>query len=359
MYRAGLRELRLIYSSKPKWYFRKAENTLKSIFESYLTLFGVNKFLEGLASPIFFDALSAAAHLDDIGGGATTIIAVSLKNYLRPEMGLAMVGGKRLQGFRVPAELDLLADQLGFDEKLASRLKYSSRMVAKVDTAAIQDGFQLYLHLMVVSSNADWVVIQQGIKPMMNLVRRYHWISWKVGSFVDEPHSGIVSASKEEVVLDMTDKESREARKTCVELVNNDLQRLRKLLSRPVKGQLTITDFDGGSKKKKVLSLPKIKWSSILNAHKNSPSDFEELLSLRGVGPATVRFLATASAELYGVVPSLSDPAMLFDEIVSGVADDKKLYELIDAIKEAGISLEEKKKAINRVSSIFLTLDLS
>ncbi len=358
MYRAGLRELRLIYSSKPKWYFRKAENTLKSIFESYLTLFGVQKFLEGLASPAFFDALAAAAHLDDIGGGATTIIAVSLKNYLRPEMGLAMVGGKRLQGFRVPAELDLLAERFGFDEELVSRLKYSSRMVAKVDTAAIQDGFQLYLHLMVVSSNADWVVIQQGIKPMMNLVRRYHWISWNVRSFVDEPHSGIVSASREDIVLDMTDKESREARKVCVELVNNDLQKLRKILSRPMKGQLTITDFDG-EPKKKILSLPKIKWSSILNAHKSSPNNFEELLSLRGVGPATIRFLAAASAELYGVVPSLRDPALLFDEIVSGVADDRKLYELIEAIKESSISLEEKKKAINRVSNIFSTLDLS
>jgi len=356
MYRAGLRELRLVYPSKPRWYFRAVENTLTNIISSYITLFGAKRFIAGLASPVFFDGLAAAAHLDELEGGATTIIATILKNYIRPEMGLAVVGGKRPKGYKVPEELDKVAEFFGFSESTLSYLKYASKMVAKVDSAAIQDGFELYLHLMIISHDGEWAIIQQGVKPV-NLVRRYHWISKELKSFVEEPHSGIVSAERENIVLDMTDKQSAESRKTCVEAVNNDLRSLRKLLQRIPPGQVTLTELDAHEERRCPFEVPRIKWATLLEVSKHNPRNFEELLSLRGVGPAMVRFLAAASIELYEVYPSLSDPAMLFKEVPLRIREDRLLYELVDAIKASDLNSVEKKKAFNRLSTVFRSLE--
>ncbi|MEM0329386.1 MAG: DUF763 domain-containing protein [Nitrososphaerota archaeon] len=357
MYRAGLRELKLIYSSKPKWYFRQAERILTAILESYLSIFEPKKLLRALASPTFFDGLVASASLDELGGGATSIVAVTLKNFIRPDSGLAVVGGKRPHGYKVPEELDALASIFGFDEKTLERLKYASRMVAKVDSAAIQDGFQLYLHLMIVSWDGAWVIIQQGIKPMTNLVRRYHWISAQLRSFVEEPHSGIVSAAREEIVLDMTSRDSRESRKACVEAVNNDIEALKRFSRGIAGGQSTLIEFDAGEPRKFPLSIPKVSWSSLLAIHESSPEDYEALLAIRGVGPSMVRFLAAAAAALYDAPPSFRDPAILFSELPVKMGTDKPLYELVEAIKNSRLSFAEKRKALNRLISVFKRLE--
>lgn len=360
MYRAGLRELKLIYSSKPRWYFRAVEKALTGIVSSYISLFGAKRLMAGLASPVFFDGLAASAWLDELEGGATTIIATTLKNFIRPEMGLAVVGGKRPQGYKVPQELEKLAELFGLDWQLVEKLKYASKMVAKVDNAAIQDGFKLYLHLMIVSWDGEWVIIQQGVKPMTNLVRRYHWISTGLRSFVEEPHSGIVSAMKEGLVLDMTSRESSEARRICVETVNDDLQSLKRLSQEIPSGQLTLTEFDAREPRKCPFRIPKVSWSTLLKIHERSPSNYEELLSIHGVGPSMVRFLAAASIELYDVYPSLKDPAMLFSEVPkrSKRRDEERwLYELVEAIKSSSLSLTEKRKALNRLSTVFQPLE--
>ena len=357
MYRAGLRELKLIYASKPKWYFRMVEKALTSIVSSYISLFGSKRFMIGLASPIFFDGLAASAWLDELGGGATTIIAIILKNFIRPEMGLAVLGGKRPKGYEVPKELEKLSEVFGFSEEMIERLKYASRMVAKVDNAAIQDGFQLYLHLMIVSHDGEWTIVQQGIKPMTNLVRRYHWTSVKLRDFIDEPHSGIVSAERGELVLDMTSRKSSEARKTSVDLINNDLQSLRRLQQDIPSNQLTLTEFDAHEQRKCPFKIPRVSWSTILKIHKRSPRNYEELLSFQGVGPSMVRFLAAASIEICEVYPSLEDPAILFGDIPKRVYEDKWLYELVEAIKEADLSLAEKRKALSRLSNVFGSLE--
>ncbi len=360
MYRAGLRELKLIYSSKPRWYFRAVEKALTGIVSSYLSLFGAKRFMAGLASPVFFDGLAASAWLDELGGGATTIIATTLKNFIRAETGIAVVGGKRPEGYKVPQELERLIEIFGFDSHLVERLKYASKMVAKVDNAAIQDGFKLYLHLMLISWDGEWVIIQQGVKPMTNMVRRYHWISTGLRSFVEEPHSGIVSAMKEGMVLDMTSRESSEAREACVEAVNHDLQSLKKLNQKIPSGQLTLTEFDAHESGRCPFKVPKVSWLTLLKIHEASPSDYEELLSIHGVGPSMVRFLAAASIELYEVYPSLKDPAMLFSEVPERSKkgdEEKRLYELVEAIKESSLSLTEKRKALNRLSTVFRSLE--
>lgn len=357
MYRAGLRELKLIYSSKPRWYFRQSERILTAIFESYLSIFEPKKLLKALASPTFFDGLVASASLDELGGGATTIVAVTLKNFIRPDSGLAVAGGKRPHGYKVPEELEELAGIFGFDEKTLEKLKYASRLVAKVDNAAIQDGFQLYLHIMVVSWDAEWVIIQQGLKPMTNFVRRYHWISMGLRSFVEEPHSGIVSAAREEVVLDMTSRDSRESRRACVEAVNRDIDALKRFSKGVSRGQSTLMEFDASELRRFPLSIPRVGCSSLLAIHEASPRNYEELLAIRGVGPSMVRFLAAAAAALYDAPPSFRDPAILFSELPARMSADKPLYELAEAIKASRLSFAEKSKALSRLTSVFKLLE--
>jgi hypothetical protein len=357
MYRAGLREFKFIYSSKPRWYFRQAERILTAILESYLSIFEPKKLLKALASPTFFDGLVASASLDELGGGATTIVAVTLKNFIRPDSGLAVAGGKRPHGYKVPEELEELASIFGFDEKTLEKLKYASRLVAKVDNAAIQDGFQLYLHIMVVSWDAEWVIIQQGLKPMTNLVRRYHWISMGLRGFVEEPHSGIVSAAREEVVLDMTSRDSRESRKACVEAVNRDIDVLKRFSNGVSRGQSTLMEFDAGELRRFPLSIPRVGCSSLLAIHEASPRNYEELLAIHGVGPSMVRFLAAAAAALYDAPPSFRDPAILFSELPAKMGADKPLYELVEAIKASRLSFAEKGKALSRLTSVFKSLE--
>lgn len=333
---------------------------MRAVVESYLALFGVKRFLRALASPIFFDALAASSYLDELEGGATTVLAIALKNFLRPETGLAVVGGKRRQRFMVPEELEGVAESFGFDEEVLERLKYASRMVAKVDDVAIQDGYPLYFHLMVVSSDGEWSIIQQGVKGMTGLVRRYHWSSSGLVSFVVEPHSGIISSSRMETVLDMTDGKSEEARRSCVELVNTDLRRLRRLyLSRAPKSQLTLKDFSGDREKEVKLEIPKIKWSTIKALGREGVKDFEELLAYRGVGAQTLSFLVIAVIELYGVYPSFEDPAILFEEAYKSpnAFEDRWLYEVMDAVKEAAMPMAQRRRSLGRISALFQLID--
>ncbi|MEM1583267.1 MAG: DUF763 domain-containing protein [Nitrososphaerota archaeon] len=353
MYRSGLRDLEIHYTYRSRWYYERAEKILTALVDSYLSLHGPRKFLRGLSSPVFFDALSVASFLDELEGGATTIMATVFKNIIRPEDGLAVVGGKRLEGYRVPAELDIVGREFGFSSEKLEKLKYASRMVAKVDNVAIQDGFPLYFHMMIVSRDGEWTVVQQGIKTLEGLVRRYHWTSIKIKSFVEEPHTGIISAHREKIVIDMTSMKSDEARKACVELVTQDFKKLKRLHEAFSKGlQMRLTDLDESVGDIK-LEVPSIKWVYLQSLYNQQPRNFEELLSHRGIGVQTLRFLVFACIQLYQVYPSFEDPAISFDEAyrLTETLDDERIYEVMDALKESSLEIFLKKVSYNRLSN--------
>ncbi len=359
MYRAGLRDLEIHYTYKSRWYFERAHKILSALIDSYLSLHSPRKFLIGLSSPVFFDALSVASFLDELQGGATTIMATIFKNVIRPESGLAVVGGKRIEGYRVPADLEVIGREFGFSSEKLERLKYASRMVAKVDNVAIQDGFPLYFHLMVVSKDGEWTVIQQGIKTLEGLVRRYHWTSIKVRSFVEEPHTGIISAHKEKIVIDMTSMKSDDCRKACVEAVTHDLRKLKRLHESFSKGaQMKLTDLEEPVENIR-LEAPHIKWVNLQSLSKMNPKNFEELLSYKGVGMQTMRFLVFACIQLYGVYPSFEDPAISIDEAykLDENQNDKWIYEVMDALKESSLEIFLKKVSYNRLSSLLYTVE--
>lgn len=351
MYRSGLRDLEIHYTYRSRWYYERAEKILTALIDSYLSLHGSKKFLRGLSSPVFFDALSTASFLDELEGGATTIMATVFKNIIRPENGLAVIGGKRLEGYRVPAELDIVGREFGFSSEKLEELKYASKMVAKVDNVAIQDGFPLYFHMMIVSKDGEWTVIQQGIKTLEGLVRRYHWTSIKIKSFVEEPHTGIISAHKEKIVIDMTSMKSEEARKACVELVTQDFRKLKKIHEAFSKGvQMKLTDLEEHAGEMK-LEIPSIKWVYLQSLYNKQPRNFEELLSHRGIGIQTLRFLVFACIQLYQIYPSFDDPAISFEEAykLAENLDDKYIYEVIDALKESSLEIFLKKVSYNRL----------
>lgn len=353
MYRTGLRDLKIHYTHKSRWYYERAEKILTALVDSYLGLYGPQKFLIGLSSPVFFDALSVASFLNELEGGATTIMATIFKNVIRPEDGLAVVGGKRLEGYRVPAELDIIEKEFNFGSKKLEELKYASRMVAKVDNVAIQDGFPLYFHMMIISKSGEWTVVQQGIRTLESLVRRYHWTSIKMKSFVEEPHTGIISARREKIVIDMTSIKSEEARKACVELVTYDFKKLKRLHEAFSKGvQMKLTDLEEPVRGIE-LEVPSIKWVYLQSLYKKQPKNFEELLSHRGIGLQTLRFLVFACIQLYQVYPSFEDPAISFEEVykLTIPLDDKCLYEVMDALKESSLEIFLKKVSYNRLSS--------
>lgn len=359
MYRSGLKDLEIHYTYKSKWYFERAEKILTALVDSYLSLHGPKRFLRGLSSPIFFDALSVASFLDELEGGATAIMATIFKNIIKPEIGLAVVGGKRIEGYRVPAELDIIGREFSFSSEKLEELKYASRMVAKVDNVAIQDGFPLYFHLMVVSNDGEWTIIQQGIKVLEGLVRRYHWTSIKLKSFVEEPHTGIISAHREKIVIDMTSMKSEDARKICVELVTHDFKKLRRLHENFSKGiQLRLTDLEEPHRNIQ-LEIPSIKWVYLQSLSKKQPRDFEELLSHRGVGMQTLRFLVFACIQLYQVYPSFEDPALSFEEAyrLAETLDDKWIYEVMDALKESSLEMFLKKVSYNRLYNLLYNIE--
>lgn len=359
MYRSGLRDLEISYRSRPRWYFRRAEKILSALIDSYVCLFGAKKLVRNLASPVFFDALTIVSFLDELQGGATTVVAAVLKNTVRPDMGIAVVGGKKLEGYKVPTELDAVSEIFGFSEQVIERLKYASRMVAKVDNVAIQDGFQLYFHMMIVSKDGEWTVVQQGIRSLGGIVRRYHWTSTKVQSFVEEPHTGIISSWREKIVIDMTSYKSRDARRACVELVTNDLKRLRRIYEAHIEGgQLTLTNLEE-VEGEVVLEIPRVKWTIIKSLADSQPANFEELLAWRGVGIQTLRFLVIGSIKIYSVHPSFRDPAISITDAIKIVerSEDKQIYELMDAVKESSLDMVTKKVCCNRLADLLSNLE--
>jgi hypothetical protein len=289
-----------------------------------------------------------------------------MKTSIKPEdLGIAVLGGKGKASRKTQREIDFLGDVFPLSSKKLEELKYSSKMAAKVDSTCIQAGYNLYQHNFLVSEEGKWVVIQQGLNPNNRYARRYHWLSDNVSSFVQEPHSGIISDSIEKHVLNMTSKDSEETRKKSVDLVKDDPRKL----SRHFSGQSSLLDFT--EHKPKILNMQESHYIANMHkknlemlqrAHEIQPSNYEELISIQGIGPKTVRSLALISEVIYGTSPSWEDPVK-FSFCVGG--KDKIPYEidrqhysknieiLQTAIRNAKMGNAEKLKALKRLQGFF------
>lgn len=364
MKRVGIAELPLHGGKCPPWLFSRMKQLGGAISEIIVQEYGKRELLRRLADPFFFQALGCVLGYDWHSSGLSTVTMGALKEAIKPEeLGLAVCGGKGRVSKRTPNEIQKFAEIFSLSSKKVEELVRASRMAAKVDNACVQDGYQLYHHSFVLSEDGDWVVVQQGMHE--RLARRYHWLSEGIRSFVEEPHSGIAGERREEVVLDMTARESEECRKISVDLVRDDPKRLLPHL-REVE-QRSLDDYIERSPQVAKLVMPtshliteltERTMVALQRAYEIQPQNYEELVAIRGIGPKAVRALALVSDLIYGKPPSWRDPQKY--SFAHGGKDgipypvDRKTYQktieiLESATQAAKVGQKEKLDAVKRL----------
>lgn len=352
MKRSGTADLPLHYGAVPPWLAERMARLGLAITEAIITEFGKAEVLRRLSDPFWFQSLGAVMGMDWHSSGITTSVMGALKKSINPlsrELGIYICGGKGKHSRQTPAELLAIGEKTGLDGHYLARC---SRLSAKVDNTAIQDGFQLYLHSFIVSEEGQWAVVQQGMETNGSTARRYHWHSPAIQSFTDEPHTAICGRNAG-IILNMTDHQAAPARQTILQMADERpetliLETQRLLL--PGHHEVKAKDVD-------LKRLGSVLWL----AHEKRPSDFEELLLLEGVGPRTLQSLALVSEVIYGTPARFKDPARF--SFAHGGKDghpfpvpvtvyDETISVLKTAVEKAKIGQSDKQHAIRSLSEI-------
>jgi len=352
MARTGSATLPLHGGKAPRWLFSRMAALSREITYATVRELGRDAFLERLSDPGWFQALGCVLGFDWHSSGVTTTVTGALKEGLRgmeAELGVYMAGGKGAASRRTPAEIALHAGRRGVDP---SPFIYASRMSAKVDNTAIQDGYQLYHHFFVFTPEGRWAVIQQGMNPGLGTARRYHWYSEAVSDFVVEPHRA-VCCDLTGRTLNLAAAESGGARRTAAELAGQKPEDVMREISLalPRRHRVALSDIN-----------PKRLSSVLLKTYERQPADFEALLSVEGVGPMTVRALSLVAELIYGEAPSYRDPARY--SFAHGGKDgtpfpvDRRAYDrtievMKRAIQSARVGDREKLDAVRRLASFY------
>lgn len=327
----------------------------REISIAIVTEYGPQEMLRRLSDPFWFQALGCVLGFDWHSSGVTTTVCGALKEGtkdLQTDLGLFIAGGKGRTSRKTPSEIELVGPNLKTD---AASLVYASRMAAKVDNTALQDGYQLYHHVFFFTRDGSWAVVQQGMNDINSYARRYHWLGEAVTNFVCEPHAAICSQGKGDV-LNFVATESEPARDTITQIVNEDkpdklIEQLKKLqtLDLPQRHHLELQDIHPDR-------LAKI----FVHTYEQQPENFERLLGLEGVGPKTLRALSLISELVYDVPVSLRDPARY--SFAHGGKDghpypvDRKTYDnsiemLHQALEKARLGDTDKIAALKRLRS--------
>jgi len=341
-----------------------AKETVTIIIDEY----GVDEFLRRISDPFWFQAFGCVLGYDWHSSGVTTVVTGALKQATRPEAhGLAVCGGKGKASRQTPSEIGEAGERFGFSGSKIKSLQYASRIRAKVDNAAIQAGYQLYHHAFLVTEEGKWAVIQQGMCPQDRTARRYHWLSESAKNFVVEPHEAIVGDATRDVALGMTAKESEGCRKVSTDLAKERPEKTKRLvLPTKLGSQKSLDNWlleTGGNAAEHrlvdILSMPiNINWKALQEVYEFQPSNYEELLAFRGVGPATVRGLALVAELIYGEKPSWKDPVKYSfayggkDGVpfpVDRKAMDDSIETLRQAIQESRIGDKDKMQSLQRL----------
>lgn len=360
MRQTGTANLPLHTGRAPRWLFERMVRLSGAIAEAVVLEHGTGEFLRRVSDPVWFQALSCVIGFDWHSSGTTTTTCGALKVALgKRDVGVGVAGGKGRTSRKTPGEIKHLGDDYGLP---VDELVRASRLSAKVDTGLVQDGYDLYHHCFFLSRDGGWAVVQQGLNPENKYARRYHWLSEGVESYVEEPHRGICSDARGPA-LDMTARESGEARSVSLDLVCDGPGRLRRL----VDGQASLQDFTGPTvslpRRHEVLDVdigPR-SMEALRRAYEVQPESYEELVGLRGVGPETIRALSLVADLVYGASPSRLDPAAY--SFAHGGKDgypypvDRRVYDesisvLEDALEAADVEHDERMKALRRLSEL-------
>lgn len=352
MKRSGSADLPLHYGYVPKWLAERMAKLGLAITEALIEEYGKNEVLRRLSDPFWFQSLGAVMGMDWHSSGITTSVMGALKRAVNPlsrQLGIYICGGKGKYSRQAPAELLKVGDLTGLN---GNELVRCSKLSAKVDNTAIQDGFQLYMHTFIVSDEGQWTVVQQGMQTGGSTARRYHWHSGGLKSFVEEPHTAICGVNQGEI-LNMTTSGAAGARNGVMSIASEKpslmLAEAQKLVM-PAHHDVRAKDVD-------LKRLGSVLWL----AHETKPAGFEDLLLLEGLGPRTLQSLALVSEVIYGTPSRFKDPARF--SFAHGGKDghpfpvplkvyDETIATLQTAVHRAKLGNSEKQQAIRKLSEV-------
>jgi hypothetical protein len=361
--RSGSADLPLHGGRVPPWLATRMSSLGAIITQAIVHHYGRDEFLRRLSHPFWFQSFGAVMGMDWHSSGITTSVIGALKRGLKPmehELGIRVCGGRGQHSRKTPDELRLLGEHLGFD---SAPLIRASRLVAKVDSAAVQDGFDLYLHGFFVTDDGKWTVVQQGMNGDKRQARRYHWHSEQLQNFVDEPHSAIDGPAQGEIV-NLTDHRAERSRAAQLEL-------LSELGPDRIVGELAV--MEGKAPAQTMLPhlvMPAhhdVRSSDVFSrrlhgtlaaAAERGPVDFPELLLTPGVGLRTVRSLAMVAEVVHGAPYRFADPARF--SLAHGGKDrhpypvpikvyDETIRVLKSAVQSAKLGRDEEMQALKRL----------
>lgn len=352
MKRSGSADLPLHHGYVPQWLAQRMNKLGLAITEAILTDYGQSEVIRRLSDPFWFQSLGAVMGMDWHSSGITTSVMGALKRAVNPhsrELGIYICGGKGKYSRETPSELIKVAAYTGLDGQYLSRC---SRLSAKVDNTAIQDGFQLYTHNFIVGSQGEWAVVQQGMNPHNGTARRYHWHSAGLMSFVEEPHTAICGVNQGKI-LNMTAEGAASSRSSVMTLTKENPEAMLSEVQKLVMS----AHHDVRAKDVNLKRLGSVLWL----AHEKRPSDFEELLLLEGLGPRTLQSLALVSEVIYGTPSRFEDPARF--SFAHGGKDghpfpvpitvyDETISVLQNAVHKAKLGNSDKQEAIRKLSDI-------
>ncbi|AZO30965.1 DUF763 domain-containing protein [Mesorhizobium sp. M1B.F.Ca.ET.045.04.1.1] len=365
--RSGSADLPLHGGRVPKWLGERMTKLGAVLCEAIIHHYGRDELLRRLAHPFWFQSFGAVMGMDWHSSGITTSVIGALKRGLNPmsgELGIHVCGGRGAHSRKTPGELIAIGDRVGLD---GDALATASRLVAKVDSAAVQDGYDLYLHGFIVTDDGRWVVVQQGMNGDARQARRYHWLSEGLTSFVDQPHAAIEGERQGEIV-NLTDHRAERARGSQIEV-------LKTMSPEKILTELAVLEPQPEPEPAAQPLLPNL----IMPAHhdvresdivmrrlhgnisaaiESGPKDFPELLLVPGVGPRTVRALAMVSEVVHGAPYRFSDPARF--SLAHGGKDrhpfpvplkvyDETISVLKSAVSKARLGRDEELQALKRL----------
>ena len=300
MKRSGVADLPLHGGRVPQWLAERMTKLGTAITENIIHDYGTSSFLSRLSDPFWFQALGAVMGMDWHSSGITTSVMGALKRGLGPradELGVYVCGGRGRFSRNTPHELRLLAERRGIDGEALVR---TSRLTARIDNNAIADGFQIYLHSFIVTSQGEWAVVQQGLNNQSGMARRYHWHSESVSDFLAEPHTGIVGENQG-TIMNLVDLQAQPAQLAMLEIAREHPERTlnaARHLSMPHHHEV----------RKENVDLKRL-GAVLAVAYERDLHDFAELLLLEKLGPRTLQSLALVAEVVHGAPNRFPDPA--------------------------------------------------
>lgn len=352
----GHADLPLHYGTVPPWLAQRMMQLGGAIVESIIMEYGRTALLQRMSDPFWFQSLGCVLGMDWHSSGITTSVMNALKkaiNKRSQDLGIYVCGGRGNASRQTPDELLNIADRTGLN---GNELVKASRLSAKVDNTAIQDGFQLYLHSFIVTKEGEWAVVQQGMNQNERMARRYHWMSAAVKSFTEEPHTSIYGKNQG-LILNLTDKNAQPLKRGILDLTRENPDKLIKEISLIMPRQHEV--------KAKDVNLKRL-GATLALAHNTDITDIESLLLLQGVGPRTIQSLTLVSEVIHGTSSRFSDPARFSFAhggkdghpfpVPTSVYDET--IEIFDrSIHLAKLGDKEKSEALRNLSKVSLEME--